>query len=177
MIDVKAILAGCSLAAWDGTPGRCNWCGGDLPPRRSAWCSDRCRDEADENHWWSLASVRRRERDGACVRCGDDRSPLEVNHRRPLRGVRDWYSCDHHQGGLETLCRACHAEETRLQIVSRRGNGAGGRTIACWEAAHGRCWATTDRPDRYACLCPCHPWTAPLLAGRPTQLPIHGAGP
>lgn len=74
---------------------------------------------------------------------------LEVNHKQPVRGYRA-SGCHHHLDGLETLCHRCHAEETRLQIVSVRTVG-GSRTIACWERQCDRCWA-----NEKGCWCEHH---------------------
>ncbi len=83
---------------------------------------------------------------------------LEVDHIRPLRGSVRHDTCENHQDNLRTLCRPCHSQVTRLQIVSARGDRpgqrGGTRTIACWEALHDECWSN-DHPT-VGCGCFCH---------------------
>lgn len=45
---------------------------------------------------------------------------LEVNHVNPRRGKGYAAGCHNHQDNLETLCRACHADETARQRRERR---------------------------------------------------------
>ncbi len=143
----SAVLAACALAR--PIEGGCAWCGGTpLPPRRRIWCSDRCGDAFWTNHWWTLARRAAKRRDRyRCKRCGaaapkrpnprtvsspheyrsamrswraaKKRNRMEVNHREPCRGAHRTLSCAHHLGNLETLCLACHREET-AQFAGRR---------------------------------------------------------
>lgn len=77
------------------------------------------------------------------------RHELEVNHIQPVRGVRV-AGCHHHLDNLETLCRPCHVQTTRKQILSTRAAG-GTRSIACWEGDCSECWA-----DDESCYCQHH---------------------
>jgi 5-methylcytosine-specific restriction endonuclease McrA len=134
------LLAVCSLAP-PLADGACAWCGGELPPRRRTWCSDRCGEKFWENHWWPVARQTAKRRDRYhCRRCGT-RAPkrpvqsahktrkaylaamrawrelkrtarLEVNHIVPCRGKHHALDCAHHLDNLETLCPPCHKEHT-----------------------------------------------------------------
>ena len=140
--DVKrdALLAVCSLAPRPAD-GACAWCAAELPPRRRAWCSDRCGEQFWANHWWSVARSAAKRRDRyRCKRCGA-RGPkrparsahrthaaylaamrawrkekriarLEVNHIVPCRGKHRSLDCAHHLDNLETLCPPCHQTHT-----------------------------------------------------------------
>lgn len=139
MTKSASLLAACALA--QGRPSGCAWCGADLPPRRRAWCSDRCNTAFWNNHWWSQARHAAKVRDRyRCRRCGHappkrptrSRFPvetaykaamrdwrggrtanrLEVNHRVPALGAHTRLSCLHHLENLETLCVDCHKGET-----------------------------------------------------------------
>ncbi|MBI3289035.1 MAG: HNH endonuclease [Elusimicrobia bacterium] len=124
MSQVQVVLAYCSLAR--PSPGGCGWCGGPLPKRRKAWCGDRCANEFQKNHWWTLARRAAKRRDKyCCVRCGALPPPraaaralrrkgrLEVNHVKPCLGRHSALSCSHHLDNLETLCPPCHRVHTR----------------------------------------------------------------
>lgn len=135
-----ALLAACALAP-PRSASTCAWCGGERPPRRKIWCSERCGDAFWANHWWSVARHTAKRRDRyRCRRCGT-RAPkrptrsafttrpkylaamrawraakrtgrLEVNHIVPCRGQHNALSCAHHLANLETLCPACHKAHT-----------------------------------------------------------------
>jgi DNA-directed RNA polymerase subunit RPC12/RpoP len=121
----RQLIESCDLAST--VEGACRWCGSELPPRRSMWCSDRCGERFWNNHWWTLARRAAKKRDRyRCTRCGhkpvgrthpqyrkfrkDDR--LEVNHIVQARGRHREVSCIHHLANLETLCLACHRAHT-----------------------------------------------------------------
>ncbi|HWC28975.1 MAG TPA: hypothetical protein VG845_02730 [Dehalococcoidia bacterium] len=104
-----------------------------LPPRRTAYCSDKHAREFERNHVWLFARRAARRRAGwRCERCGFKpsevrRDPLarraysrhelrlEVNHILPLKGVYRGVSCFNHQSNLEVLCHRCHLQVTREQ--------------------------------------------------------------
>ncbi len=97
--------------------GACPWCGRILPAGRRRWCSDPCRDDFIDNHFWSHArdAAVRRDRK-ACRRCGArHRAKLEVHHVEPRRGRGYGAGCHHHLDLLETLCHRCHVAETNAQ--------------------------------------------------------------
>ncbi len=108
-------------------------CRAELPPRRTAYCSDKHAREFERNHVWLAArrAARRRAR-WACERCGFKPSEirkdpearraytrhelrLEVNHILPLVGTYRTVSCLNHQTNLEVLCHRCHLVATREQ--------------------------------------------------------------
>ena len=109
-----------------------------LPPRRTAYCSDRhAREFAREHLWFVARRVARRRSGWACERCGFKpsvvrRDPvqrrryarhelrLEVNHKIPLLGAYRLVSCGNHQSNLEVLCHACHLAATAAQRLGRR---------------------------------------------------------
>lgn len=114
-------------------------CRAALPPRRTAYCSDKHAREFERNHVWSAArrAARRRSR-WACERCGLKPSEvrknpggrsaflrhelrLEVNHIDPLVGTYRGVTCRNHQSNLEVLCHRCHVTVTNEQ---RRPNAA-----------------------------------------------------
>jgi hypothetical protein len=105
-------------------------CRGALPPRRTAYCSDRHAREFERDHVWLFArrAARRRAR-WACERCGFKPSEirkdpiarrafsrhelrLEVNHILPLAGSYRSVTCLNHQTNLEVLCHRCHQAVT-----------------------------------------------------------------
>ena len=110
-------------------------CRVELPPRRTAYCSDRHAREFERNHlWFAARRVARRRAGYACERCGFRptdvrRDPearrrfrrhelrLEVNHVVPLAGAYRLVSCANHQANLEVLCHACHALVTTAARV------------------------------------------------------------
>lgn len=112
-----------------------------LPPRRSAYCSDRHAREFERNHLWSAARrVARRRSRWACERCGFTpavarRDPverrryarhelrLEVNHIVPLAGAYRMVNCANHQANLEVLCHACHVNATTSQRSALLADG------------------------------------------------------
>jgi len=108
-------------------------CLAPLPPRRTAYCSDRHAREFERNHVWLHArrAARRRAR-WACERCGFKPSEvrkdpaarrayarhelrLEVNHILPLVGSYRSVTCLNHQTNLEVLCHVCHLAVTKEQ--------------------------------------------------------------
>lgn len=112
-------------------------CEAALPPRRTAYCSDRHAREFERNHLWFVArrAARRRAR-WACERCGFRpavirRDPearrrfarhelrLEVNHIAPLVGAYRLVTCANHLANLEVLCHACHLVATGEQRATR----------------------------------------------------------
>lgn len=104
----------CSLMAGPFLPvdRKCDWCGNDLPFKRTRWCSDKCSKEFTRNHRWSWARKAAKRRDGyRCVRCGS-RENLEVHHVEPCHGAHGSFSCKHHIEGLVTLCKTHHKQET-----------------------------------------------------------------
>ena len=104
-----------------------------LPPRRTAYCSDKHAREFARNHVWSDArSAAKRRTRWACERCGfkpltvrkDPEAKvtysryelrLEVNHIRPLVGAYRGVTCLNHQSNLEVLCHRCHVSVTNEQ--------------------------------------------------------------
>lgn len=64
-------LARCPLVQYVGAERTCHWCGGELPKRRSRWCSDECSNAYGNNHWWTPARAAALARDGyRCTECG-----------------------------------------------------------------------------------------------------------
>lgn len=96
------------------TSGICVICGGGLPGRKRAWCSDTCVDLYLDNHDWGRASWVAKVRAGhQCQRCGA-RGRMETNHIVPVNGgYRGAHSA--HQDGLEVLCHDCHGQATARQ--------------------------------------------------------------
>jgi hypothetical protein len=108
-------------------------CRAALPPRRTAFCSDRHAQEFERNHVWIHARrVARRRAKWACERCGFRPSGirkdpearrayarhelrLEVNHVEPLEGAYRSVTCANHQANLEVLCHGCHLAVTNAQ--------------------------------------------------------------
>jgi len=107
-----------------------------LPPRRTAYCSDKHAREFERNHVWLFArrAARRRAR-WACERCGFKLSEvrkdpvarraysrhelrLEVNHIQPLVGSYRGVTCLNHQSNLEVLCHRCHLVATRAPLLA-----------------------------------------------------------
>jgi len=65
---------------------------------------------AHHDRRWDALALAARRRDGwACVRCGS-RVRLEVDHIRPV--ARGGAMFD--MGNLQTLCRDCHIDKTRV---------------------------------------------------------------
>lgn len=123
-VALETLRATCPLSAWDGAPGRCQWCNGSLEglTRRSVWCSDACRRKFERNHIWRRArAAARRTGRYRCARGGCDapREVLEVNHIVPLVGAGYGPSCAHHQVNLEVLCHAHHVQVTGEQRLAR----------------------------------------------------------
>lgn len=120
----------CSLSAWTGEPGHCQWCNAAITsPRRRTWCSDKCGRAWQRNHIWRFArSAAKRRAKYFCERPGCDaaRRDCEVNHRTARDGAGYGPGCHHHlnpepdgRGGLEVLCRAHHREVTTAQAKDR----------------------------------------------------------
>lgn len=83
-------LLACPLVVWDGTPGACNWCGGELPKLRRRWCSDDCTWAYAKNHEWNAVRSAALERDQGCVKCRDEGVPITarpLNYPWPQDGV------------------------------------------------------------------------------------------
>lgn len=103
-------LQHCVLAHGDLADGRCAWCGGLLPPRRSRWCSDACSRAWAANHVWSIARRAALYRAGErCEVCGDPED-LEVHHDPPVGRRGYGQGCQHHQANLHVLCLLHHRE-------------------------------------------------------------------
>ena len=119
-----------------------------LPPRRTAYCSDRHAREFERDHVWMAArrAARRRAR-WACERCGfkpaevrKDPSAraafsryelrLEVNHIQPLVGSYRSVTCLNHQTNLEVLCHRCHLATTKEQRERASASRADHRTMS-----------------------------------------------
>lgn len=108
-------------------------CRGVLPPRRTAFSSDRHAREFDRDHVWIQARrAARRRAKWACERCGFKPSEvrkdpearraflrhelrLEVNHIEPLEGAYRSVTCRNHLANLEVLCHRCHVTVTGTQ--------------------------------------------------------------
>ncbi|HEX9551181.1 MAG TPA: HNH endonuclease [Candidatus Limnocylindrales bacterium] len=137
--DPQAWLA--HVTCVDVTEPLCRFseCRQPLPPRRTAFCSDRHARAFERNHVWIHARRAARRRAGwACQRCGFKpsearRDPaarrslprsamrLEVNHIEPLAGAYRGVTCSNHLENLEVLCHACHLATTDAQRARRRG--------------------------------------------------------
>lgn len=122
-----------------GKPGKCDRCSSPLPPRRSRWCSDECREIFYRHHVWTYAKKDALRRAGnKCEHCGvislelDRRAVrsrfsarresaeylnrLEVNHKIPRQGRSlGANSCLNHHDNLEVLCHDCHVAVTKEQ--------------------------------------------------------------
>jgi len=120
----------CSLSAWRGEPGRCQWCNAPIESaRRRTWCGNVCARAWQRNHIWRFArSAAKRRAKYCCERpgCGAVRRDCEVNHRTARDGKGYGPGCHHHlnhdengAGGLEVLCRAHHREVTTAQAKTR----------------------------------------------------------
>jgi hypothetical protein len=120
----------CTLSAWVGEVGCCQWCNTPITgKRRRTWCSDACGRAWQRQHIWRFArSSAKRRAKYHCVRpdCTAARRDCEVNHMEAREGRGYGPGCHHHlepnaegQGGLEVLCRAHHAEVTAQQATSR----------------------------------------------------------
>lgn len=71
-IDPIGVIRDCPLSAWKGEDGRCRWCDEELTGRKTAWCSQACSDQADEQHSWTRVRIAAIRRDHAtCLRCGN----------------------------------------------------------------------------------------------------------
>lgn len=121
---------GCSLSAWQGKPGNCQWCNSEITSvRRRTWCSDACGRVYQRNHIWRFArAAAKRRAKYFCERprCSAQRRDCEVNHRTAREGGGYGPGCHHHllpdnddRGGLEVLCRAHHREVTTAQAKLR----------------------------------------------------------
>ncbi len=143
----------CSLSAWRGEPGRCQWCDDVIDsPRRRTWCSNICARAWQRNHIWRFArSAAKRRAKYFCERpgCGAARRDCEVNHRTARDGAGYGPGCHHHLspdqnglGGLEVLCRAHHREVTTAQAKARAAARRTAKEAAAKEAA-----TTNDATD------------------------------
>lgn len=113
-------------------------CRAPLPPRRTAYCSDKHAREFEKDHVWSAARrAARRRAKWTCERCGFKpnmirKDPvaraaysryelkLEVNHIQPLIGAYRGVTCLNHLSNLEVLCHRCHVGVTGGQRRARR---------------------------------------------------------
>ena len=136
----------CSLSAWRGEPGRCQWCNDIIDsPRRRTWCSNICARAWQRNHIWRFArSAAKRRAKYFCERpgCTAARRDCEVNHRTARDGAGYGPGCHHHLspdqnglGGLEVLCRAHHREVTTAQAKARAAARRAAKEAAASEAA------------------------------------------
>lgn len=115
----------------DGTFG-CRGCGGDIPPKRKAWCSRACAHRYDPG--LVINQVKQRDK-GICQMCGFDCFAAKRewmtrrwDNPRPKRPPRAEY--DHivpfSEGGLtvienmRTLCHDCHLKVTLEWRKQRR---------------------------------------------------------
>lgn len=109
----------CPLTDWNGQDGLCRWCCKNLPARRSAWCSDRCRRAFDAQHLWRRARARARRRaKRLCSLAGCDSpagTPIDIDHVVALAGAGYGPSCAHHETNLRALCRPHHQQRTAEQ--------------------------------------------------------------
>ena len=125
MSEIDRLLVECREAAAE-VDGECPWCGTRLPARRRRWCSDRCRDDFIDNHFWGHARARALARDnGSCRHCGARRRRMEVHHVDPRRGRGYASGCHHHLDLLETLCHPCHVAVTNAQRQEWSDSGCG----------------------------------------------------
>ncbi len=68
--------------------------------------------EQYKNPKWQKLRLKILERDNwACQKCGDDKSQLQVHHRRYVYGNKVW---EYHETDLITLCNECHETEKEL---------------------------------------------------------------
>jgi 5-methylcytosine-specific restriction protein A len=88
----------------------CGWCAGDLPPRRSSWCSKDCADAAWLRMNWSAIRRYVIRRDKACVICADKYNGHEVDH---ILAVKEGGTDD--PRNLRLLCEPCHKGVTAKQ--------------------------------------------------------------
>ena len=65
-----------------------------------------------------------------CRHCGDERSELQVHHRKYYSGLQPW---EYHSSDLVTVCKSCHGkegtirkahEEYMLDVMNRKGFSA-----------------------------------------------------
>lgn len=104
-------------------PTGCHRCGGELKGRRTAYCSDACRDDHWANHDWNSArraALKRVLESGIepyapfwrCEGGGPHGGHPQVHHKTPLWDAIEYskMSCAHHQDGLSVLCKRCHTE-------------------------------------------------------------------
>lgn len=97
----------------------CRWCHGELPKRRSSWCSNECRDEyyLCGGLWRVVQRAVFRRDEGTCQICGakDPYVAMEVDHITPV-------ICggDDRMNNLRLLCVACHRAETNKLNQSLR---------------------------------------------------------
>lgn len=131
----------------------CNGCGKELRGRRTAWCSNKCRDSVVENHLYTIARARTKKRDGyKCTRCGSKKR-LESNHVVPVNGRRETWGCSNHQQNLETLCHTCHQKETAHQ--RSKGLIGGKRHKWTWMYGGRVCKVCRKRRPRTGSAGPC----------------------
>jgi 5-methylcytosine-specific restriction endonuclease McrA len=113
--EIDRLLLECREAA-AYVVDECPWCGRTLPAGRRRWCSDRCRADFVDNHFWGHARARALSRDRSCCQhCGTRNGTMEVHHVEPRRGRGYAAGCHHHLDMLETLCRPCHVAMTNAQ--------------------------------------------------------------
>lgn len=95
---------------------------------------------------WQKRRLEVMQRDGwRCVACGDSQSPLNVHHKRYLRGKPPWASPD---ADLETRCETCHEGTHGLRGVTIWWDDAVGGWMATDGARHVR--LTTKRTSPHA---------------------------
>ena len=137
----------CSLSAWRGETGRCQWCNDKIEsPRRRTWCGNACARAWQRNHIWRFArSAAKRRAKYYCQRpgCAAQRRDCEVNHRAARNGGGYGPGCHHHLdpdpnglGGLEVLCRAHHRDVTTAQAKERAALRRAAKAAAASDAAN-----------------------------------------
>lgn len=94
----------------------CVTCEGELPRRKTRFCSGECKNWMAVNHLRPRAVIEARKRDGD--RCRLCRAPArQVNHIVPM-SLFTALPCSNHQSNLETLCDRCHIEVTVEQYAA-----------------------------------------------------------
>jgi len=96
--------------------GHCAFCGAGLTGRRTAWCSDACRDAGFGLFWQNIRRRILRKADFKCAGCGENATT--VHHILPM--ARGGTSED---SNLEPLCKSCHLarhKEIFCEIVAER---------------------------------------------------------
>jgi 5-methylcytosine-specific restriction protein A len=136
----------------------CRYCGKILSGRRSAWCSDKCSNEAMIRCYpsWARSAVQLRDK-GVCATCGTDTISLQ---RRTYKKIKD----------MNTRGKYKRAEKFRKYMRSKGWPCDWYGTRSWWDADHihpvveggGLCGL-----ENYRTLCvPCHKKETAELAKR-----------